>query len=689
MFKKNVLFLGFLSLLLSLPFQITAQSINQKLSQRLQSHFKTIEAQETIAAFIYFKDKGNNVNAKLAQAEEALSPKALQRRIINRGADNAVDFSDIPVNPAYIKLIEAKVTKIRHEIKLLNAVSVEATSAALAKIADFKFVEKVDIVAKVRVSPDPVVDPATLKDLEAMEVQPKSAVQTYNYGDSYTQNNQINVPAVHDLGYDGSGVIIGIFDSGFNLLEHEAFNHINIAGTQDFVNGGTDVDDGTGRMGVGNHGTNTLSVIGGFREGSLIGPAFGATYYLAKTENTESELHVEEDNWCAAAEWVEAAGAQIITSSLSYSSFDVGQDYTPSDMDGDTAVVTICADHTASLGVVIVNSAGNDGSSSQNTLGAPSDGDFVLAAGAVTSSGSRSSFSSVGLSADGRIKPDVMAMGSSVRAASSSSSTGYTYVNGTSFSCPLTAGVAALVIQSAPNLTATEVRDILRNTADNVSSPDKYYGYGIIDAFAAVQAAGGITQYTLTHSTVGDGAIALNPSGGTYVSGTVVTVTGNPTSGWSFSDWSGDLTGSVNPTTITMDEDKSITATFTEGGPVQYTLTTSTVGQGSVTLNPSGGSYGEGTVVTVTASPDTSWLFSAWSGDLSGSVNPESITMNSNKSVTATFTEDPKGSCGVNPSSDRANVDRTFLGQMIMALIPLGIAILSMLTIVVIRRRQS
>ncbi|MCG8339018.1 MAG: S8 family serine peptidase, partial [Proteobacteria bacterium] len=338
-------------------------------------------------------------------------------------------------------------------------------------------------------TPDPVVTPGQLKsDQQSMLLQPESTL-ALDYGGSYTQNNQISVPAVHNLGYNGTGVVIAIFDSGFNRLTHEAFNSINIADTWDFVNGDADVGDGSD-MGTGSHGTNTLSTVGGYAPGDLIGPAYGATYYLAKTENNESELHVEEDNWCAAAEWADTNGAQIITSSLGYTDFDTGTDYTWQDMDGDTTVVTQCADLAATKGIVVINSAGNNGyHSSNNTLGAPSDGHFVIAAGAVTSSGSRSSFSSVGLSADGRIKPDVMAMGSSVRVASANSDTGYSSVNGTSFSCPLTAGVAALVIESNPSLTATQVRDILRNTADNASSPNREYGYGILNALAAVEAA--------------------------------------------------------------------------------------------------------------------------------------------------------------------------------------------------------
>ncbi|TDF39189.1 PKD domain-containing protein [Alteromonadaceae bacterium M269] len=503
--KKHKLEVSLLAISLCLPFSIQAQQTHEKLSQALQTRLLTTSVNESVTLFIYFKDKGENIEQKLVAAEQALTPAALHRRRVNRGVDNVVSFSDIPVNPDYVKRVKREVLKVRHELKTLNAISVEATPADILKISRLDFVERVEQVNAVERQPEPEIPAqAQALDVNPLDLIQPNNTQALNYGSSFTQNNQINVPAVHDLGYDGTGVVIAVFDSGFNRLTHESFNQMDIAGAWDFVNGDGDVGDGSDQ-GNGSHGTNTLSTVGGYSPGDLIGPAYGATYYLAKTENSESELHVEEDNWCAAAEWADTNGAHIITSSLGYTSFDVGVDYSPSDMDGDTTVITRCADLVAQNGVVVINSAGNSGSGSgSNTLGAPSDGDFVLAVGAVTSSGSRSSFSSVGPSADGRIKPDVMAMGSSVRVASANSNTGYSSVNGTSFSCPLTAGVAALVLESNPNLTATEVRDILRNTADRASSPNSTFGYGIIDALAAVEAAVGGTAPSASFNVVTD-----------------------------------------------------------------------------------------------------------------------------------------------------------------------------------------
>ncbi|MCW9016256.1 MAG: S8 family serine peptidase, partial [Kangiellaceae bacterium] len=401
---------------------------------------------------------------------------------------------------------------------------------------------------------------------------------------------QIRVPDVHDMGYSGNGIVIAMFDSGYNRMTHESFSQINIAGTWDFVNNDADVGDGAD-MGKSNHGTYTLSTIGGYSPGNLIGPAYGATYYLAKTENSDSELHVEEDNWCAATEWAETNGAQIISSSLGYRGFDSGVDYIAEDMDGDTTIVTQCADAVAERGIVVVNSAGNRGANSNtNTIGAPSDGHFVLAVGAVTSSGARSSFSSVGPSADGRIKPDVMAMGSDVIVASAGSDSEYFNADGTSFACPLTSGVAALVLEANPNLTATQVRDILRDTANRASTPDSRFGYGLIDAYAAVHAANGqfVPRALFTYSADSTNRTTVTfTSESTDSDGTIVSYS------WDFGD--GNFSSDQNPThtypsgarytvKLTVTDNDGLSGTSTQLIQVSQPLASSSSGSGSWTL---------------------------------------------------------------------------------------------------------
>ena len=374
---------------------------------------------ETFNVWIYLTDKS------LSTSDVQLSPH--QKTLRN---SEQVDFKDIPVSSQYVSMISDRVIKLRHTLKWFNAVTATVTKEQLGKLEHLSFVKRIDLVKRLKrnkIADNPPEDQANFVRSKQMS--------TIDYGASAPQYNLINVPQVHDMGYTGKGVMIGVFDSGFNNLNHEALSPLDIQQTWDFVSNDSDVSDNGYSSGEGDHGTETLSCMAGYKPGSLVGPAFKSSFLLAKTEYGPTETTQEEDNYAAALEWAEARGAWIVSTSLGYRDFDNTSDsYRWQDFNGNTAISTKAADIAASKGILVITSAGNSGDGTNNTLGAPADGDSVLAVGATNSSGSRVSFSSVGPTADGRIKPDVMAQGSSVRVSSPSNDSRYLYVNGTSFS---------------------------------------------------------------------------------------------------------------------------------------------------------------------------------------------------------------------------------------------------------------
>ena len=448
-----------------------------KFTEILNKKVSLMKSDETLTVWIFFKDKPGDWQANIKKAENIISQKSLARRQNSKKAGPLLSYIDIPVDENYINQTIPYIEKFRQQSRWLNGISAEVRISELTKISNLVFVSKIDIVRKA------TTEYKIENPQEDFKKDPNSKYNL-NYGASLTQVEQINVPIVHDLGYSGEGITICVLDAGFNNLEHQAFSNMEISAQWDFVNNDGNVDD-EGDMGSGDHGTMTLSTIGGFYQGQLIGPAFGATYLLAKTENTDSETQVEEDNWVAGAEWADALGADITSTSLGYIDFDNGSGYSASELDGNTAIITIAADIAASLGILVVNSAGNEGDG-VTTIGAPADGDSVLAVGAVYSDGSRVYFSSVGPTGDGRIKPDVMAMGSGVVVADTYGN-GYTTASGTSFSCPLTAGAAALLWQMVPNASNMEIYNALKMSADNSQNPNNEYGWGIINIYEAYE----------------------------------------------------------------------------------------------------------------------------------------------------------------------------------------------------------
>lgn len=313
-----------------------------------------------------------------------------------------------------------------------------------------------------------------------------------DYGPSITQNALMHVPEIHNLGITGKNVLIGMMDTGFNR-NHEALGGVQVVAEWDFIKKDGNTANETGDpAGQDKHGSTTLGTIAGFKTGQLIGPAYEAQFALAKTEVENKEITIEEDNWVAGIEWMDSLGVDVVSSSLGYAfGFLDRPDYLFSEMDGKTAITTKAAEEAVKRGMVVVNSMGNERETFWKHLISPADGPHVIAVGAVGASGWLASFSSPGPTADGRIKPDCVAMGEQVYGLRFNPFgqiiyNGYGYVSGTSYSCPLTAGVVGLILSAHPDLTPAQVMEAIHQTSDRAHQPDNDYGYGLVNAYKAL-----------------------------------------------------------------------------------------------------------------------------------------------------------------------------------------------------------
>ncbi len=412
--------------------------------------------------------------------QAALSPRSLERRA-RLGVN--LDLRDIPVSSDRVATIAQMVEKIRTRSRWLNAVSVEATKKQIDEIRSLSFVVSIRGVASgTRAVPPKQVGPA-------LKQSTRTSAGGFDYGSSLWQVERIGVTKLHDDGLTGQGVLICVLDAGFNGLDHESLVDLDIVATSDFVSH-TTVEGH-------NHGTSVLSTLAGFVPGALIGPAFGASFALGRTEIVDKEIKAEEDNWIAGAEWADSLGADILNSSLSYTIWDEGSpdpDYSLDDLDGATAAITIVADLAVSKGIVVIASAGNDRGAEQTVgwegrIGFPADGVEVLTIGATTPDDNVASFSSIGPTADGRIKPDLAAPGQSVSFANPSNPTSYSLGQGTSFSCPLVSGLVGLLLEAHQDWGPAEIRKALVWTARDLRTPgpDNYSGYGLVDGATAVR----------------------------------------------------------------------------------------------------------------------------------------------------------------------------------------------------------
>lgn len=453
------------------------------------------QSSEPVRQWLFLRERDHST---LSPSDLGISDRALRRRAKVLPADKLVDAYDLPPSAVLIKQIQSSGAKVHSISRWLNAVSVEATSGQLNALRQLPEVAHSQPVARIT-KPRPETAPAP----PGTFLQKNERRSLLDYGPSYTQLKSTKIVDVHSLAINGTGVLVGLLDDGFNNHRaHPALKDIRVVAEYDFVQRDSSTTRAPNETSAqGNHGAGVLSSIGGFHNGFLIGAGFGASFVLAKTEDISREVNVEEDNYVEGLEWMERLGVDIASSSLGYRQFDNGQiSYTYQDMNGRTTIVSRAASVAARKGVLLCTAMGNEGFqtgrpavSAPGTLVAPADADSIIGVGATSSDEILASFSGTGPTSDGRIKPDIVAQGTGVYWSNGTAS-GYYYVNGTSASTPLVAGVAALLLSARPELTPVQLRNALLNTAiqrdDGTSQtttyPNNYYGWGGVNALNAI-----------------------------------------------------------------------------------------------------------------------------------------------------------------------------------------------------------
>ena len=422
---------------------------------------------------VYLKDKKNSPYST-KRPEEFLSRRAIERR---QRYGIKVDKYDLPVSPNYLQVLRDQGLRIHNVSKWQNTVVVETADTALMQtVRNMAFVED---VLRVWVGPDSVLI-MDKSDRRAKVKNTRDKMPSY-YGTASTQVEMLHANLLHDAGFRGEGMLIGILDGGFNNADViNGFKRENILGVRNFVDPSVDVYSES------SHGMMVLSCIGANTPYNLVGTAPEAQFYLIQTEDGNSEQLVEEDNYCAGLEYADSLGCDVVTASLGYYKFDYPEMDRPySALDGKTAINSRSASMAASRGILLLNSAGNEGDDRWKKIGFPADATDILTVGAVRSDSLNTVFSSLGYSADGRVKPDVMALGEDAAVFSTRGTT--TTANGTSFSCPILCGAVTCLWQAHRDKTPLQIIDVVRRAGNNADTPNEVFGYGIPDLWKAHQ----------------------------------------------------------------------------------------------------------------------------------------------------------------------------------------------------------
>lgn len=424
---------------------------------------------------LYLKDKDlDHTPFSVNRPSEFLSQRSIDRR---KRQGIPVDLTDLPVAPAYEKQVTEAGIEIVGKSKWNNTLLIRIhKDKELRKLEGLEFITK---RKKVFQAPDSVS--------QRMRSNVRNGLNEWSQGDEFygaadAQLKSLNGKKLHENGYRGKGMMIAVFDGGFmNADKIPALHKIKLAGVKDFV-----VPESKSVFGEMEHGTMVLSTMAANAPDFYVGVAPEAQYLLIRCEDERTESLAEEDYWASAAEYADSCGVDVINSSLGYHGFDdSSMDHHYYEQDGNTALISRTASMCADKGIVCVNSAGNDGMGSWKKINFPADAKDILTVGSINEHGMNAAFSAVGPTADGRIKPDVMAFGSPTCVITGRGS--IINDNGTSFSSPLVAGMVACLWQALPGKTAKQIIKLVKLAGDNQQHPDNVFGYGVPDFWKAYQ----------------------------------------------------------------------------------------------------------------------------------------------------------------------------------------------------------
>lgn len=413
-----------------------------------------------------------------------LSAKSLERR---QRQGLAIDSTDLPVCRSYVKQFEVKGAKVVGTSKWQNTVLVLSNdSALLNKLSRMNIVRKSTCVF---VSPDSIDGPDEVRWNVHEDFNRWDSVKNDPYGMARNQIEMLNGTRLHEMDYTGRGITIAVIDGGFQNYDRiPAFKDTHIKGTRNFVPARIDAilkDNERGPFHAIDHGTKVLSALAAHAPEVHIGTAPDADYWLLRSEANQIEQPVEEDLWTMAVETADSVGADIISSSLGYYAFDEGRgNYRLKDLNGHTAFISCEASMLAGKGIILCNSAGNSGMGQWKKIGVPADAADIITVGAIDREQRLASFSSIGPSQDGRVKPDVVAQGAPAALISGRGT--LVHDMGTSFSTPIVSGLVACLWQALPQKTAREIIQMVRESANQYNDPTNIFGYGVPDFWKAL-----------------------------------------------------------------------------------------------------------------------------------------------------------------------------------------------------------